>query len=99
MKRLMIIFAAGLLVAILVWRLCFLLPDVSSSVPNLTQQWHDQMYGLDDDEVIRLVAPPFSPARGASWLPGRPFTGGQVMHLVLPNGQINPVTWSSKIGT
>ena len=98
MKWLTTIFAAAFLLAILAWWLCFSPAAVSATVPNLTKQWHDQVYGLDDDEVVRLIVRPLPLQRATGLLlPGQ--ITGQIMHLVRANGQVQPMSWTSKTGT
>ena len=92
MKWLIIILAA-LLLGIITWRLCYS-PAAVSAVPNLPIQWWDQVYGLEDDEVIRLVVPPFSPQRATA-------IGslvGQATYEVAASGKISAIAWTSKTG-
>jgi hypothetical protein len=35
----------------------------ANAAPNLLKQWDNQVYGLDDDEVIRLISAPFTKQR------------------------------------
>src|SRR4051812_19136658 len=59
--------AAGLVLAMLLglalmtWKLGF--AERPTTAPTLSMQWHDQVYGLDSNEVVRFVPPPFSPHR------------------------------------
>src|SRR5712671_3625891 len=69
MKWLLAIFAA-LAIGFAAWKLCF--PERPPITPSLLNQWEDQLYSLERDEVVRLVAPPFSPQRWTRFsLPNR----------------------------
>jgi hypothetical protein len=50
-----------LAVGILAWKLCFAQPPTAA--PQLAKSWHEQLYGLDEDEVLRFIPPPYSPQR------------------------------------
>ena len=96
MRAAIAIVAAILAIAIVAWKLCLIVKP--TAIPALPKQWHDQVYGLDDDEVIRLIAPPFPLQRASGFLPAGQFTG-QTMHLVRTDGQVQPIGWTSKTGT
>lgn len=48
-------------VGILGWRLGF--APKAHAVPALTQQWHEQVYSLDENETVRFIPPPYTPLR------------------------------------
>ena len=72
-----------LLVGILAWKLCFAAKP--TAVPALTKQWNEQMYGLDDGEVMRFVIPPSARLSGY---------GGVRLHWVVPGPPIAPFYYS-----
>src|SRR5688500_8076421 len=94
MKSFVYIFFALLVIALLTWRLCF-----PTAGPALARQWHPQGQGLDDDDVIRLVPPPFSPQRRTDLAgPGRtlpPRIVGQMAYHVKSTG---PRRWGTTYG-
>jgi len=50
-----------LVVGILAWKMCHV--SSPAAFPALTTQWHEQVYGLDEDDVVRFIPPPYSPQR------------------------------------
>ena len=54
-----------LVVGSLAWWIVFP-ADRKLSGPTLTTQWHDQVYGLEPDEVLRLLPRPLPPDRNAA---------------------------------
>jgi len=73
--------------AVLVWKLCVV--SQPTAPPMLSRQWHDQVYGLDPDEVVRFVPPPYSPQRmkdfARGWAGAPPKNElGQLGYRVLP---------------
>jgi hypothetical protein len=95
MKSFAYIFFALLVIALLAWKLCFP-AGVPTAAPALARQWHQQVHGLDDDEVIRLVPPPFSQQRRTDLAgPSRtlpPQIVGQMAYHVRPSG---PRRWGT----
>src|SRR4051812_841638 len=86
-------FVAGLSLAVLLglalltWQLLF--SATPQAQPMLSKQWHEQTYGLDPDEVIRFVPPPYPPQRvkdfGSAWAGVPPTRNlGQCTYHVLP---------------
>jgi len=59
MKCVIAILASALVISLTGWKLCF--PDRGefTAVPAIECQWNEQVYGLDQDEVLRLVYRPF----------------------------------------
>jgi hypothetical protein len=89
---------AGLLLAmvlgfaLLVWKVSLVAQP--TALPMLSKEWHDQVYGLDPDEVVRFVPPPYSPqrmkdfARGWAGAPPKNVLG-QLAYHVLATRTIN----------
>src|SRR5436853_3455423 len=46
---------------LLVWLVCF--AQKPTGKPALGTKWHEQVYGLDEGEVLRLIVPPYPPTR------------------------------------
>jgi len=82
-RNLAMILACILAVGILAWKLCFA-PKLSAA-PALTKQWHEQMYGLDEGEVMRFVIPPSARLSGY---------GGVRLHWVVQGPPIAPFYYS-----
>jgi hypothetical protein len=81
-RNLAMVLASMLLIAVLAWKLCWV--PRPTAVPTLSKQWHEQVYGLDADEVLRLIPPPYSPERmqilaGFGTNPGFPAIGQIVL--------------------
>jgi hypothetical protein len=97
--------AAGLLLAVVVgvaW-LSWKLLDVQTPPlpPKMASDWHNQVYGLDADEVVRFVPPPYSPQRimdfGRGWAGAPPKNQlGQLGYHVTPTRTIH---WGMSSGT
>lgn len=98
MRQAILIIAALLVIGMVAWKLCFPRAGTPLAIPALPKQWHDQVYGLDDDEVIRFIAPPFPLQRATGLLAVGQLTG-QTLHLVRPNGRVDPAHWTSRMGT
>src|SRR4051812_38764802 len=56
---LVLAFLVGL--SFLIWKLCVVAG--ATAAPSFSQQWHEQVYGLDEGEFLRFIPPPYSPAR------------------------------------
>ena len=75
---------AVIVLVVLAWKLCFV--TTPTAAPALSKQWHEQVYGLDEDEVLRFIPPPYSPARmkafarGWAGAPPKKETGQLVYH-------------------
>jgi len=85
-----LIYLGGLIVvlAVSVWFIS--LPDMNNTaaVPSLMRKWDDQAYELDENEVVRLIAPPH-PLRRAKYtsiLPTASRAFGQLAFEVRPTG-------------
>src|SRR5437764_280915 len=61
MRRGLLVMAGVVLVALLVWLVCFAPKPRGPAM--LGKRWHEQVYGLNDDEVLRLIPPPFDAQR------------------------------------
>jgi len=61
MKTFALVIVAATLAGLAVWKLCFVTPP--TTIPALANQWHEQVYSLDEDETLRFVPPPFDPQR------------------------------------
>jgi hypothetical protein len=97
MKFAAFILVMAIAIALAGWKLCF--PgNQSAGTPMLESHWDLQVYNLDDDEVIRLIAPPYPPQRATRWAPVGQFSG-QVMHLVRSDGYVNAMRSTSRTGT
>jgi len=86
-----LLYLGGLIVvlAVSVWFIS--LPDMNNTaaVPSLMRKWDDQVYGLDDGEMVRLVAPPFTVSRTLAYASAMPALGkatGQMAYEVRPTG-------------
>ena len=79
MKALISFILAVLLIAFLAWKLCYV--RTPATVAALPKQWHEQMYGLDEGEVMRFVTPPSVRLSGY---------GGSMLHWVVPGQSIAP---------
>jgi hypothetical protein len=76
-----------LALALLTWKLCFV--QKPTAAPALSNQWHAEVYGLDPDEVVRFIPPPYSPQRmkdfARGWAGAPPKNElGQLAYHVLP---------------
>jgi len=64
-----LLLAAALGFALVAWNLLHV--QAAPFPPKLASDWHNQTYGLDDDELERFVPPPYSPRRmqdfGRGW--------------------------------
>src|SRR2546423_13561933 len=73
---------------LITWKFCFL--PAPTTFPALSTHWHRQLYGLDADEDIRFVPPPYSPHRmkdvGRSWAGAPPQNdlGQLTYHTTIP---------------
>ncbi|HEV8292639.1 MAG TPA: hypothetical protein VGP94_11980, partial [Tepidisphaeraceae bacterium] len=73
--------------SLLVWKIG--LGASPTAAPGLSKQWHEQVYSLDPDEVVRFVPPPYSPQRmqdfARGWAGAPPKNElGQLVYHVLP---------------
>jgi len=99
MKWLLTIFAAVLAIGSVAWKLCFLSQNVPTATPSLLNQWEDQVYSLENDELVRFIPPPFSPQRSVRFLvPKAQRSPPQLMCRII-NGQIAFTASTSKSGT
>jgi len=78
--------------ALLTWNLLHV--QTPQLPPKIAMEWHDQVYGLDPDEVVRFVPPPYSPQRmkdfGRGWAGAPPKNElGQLAYHVLPTRTIH----------
>jgi hypothetical protein len=76
---------------IAVWKISFVTPPTAP--PNLTQRWHEQTYGLEEDEVLRFVPPPFSPRR-LQLVPGRFLSSSNSPGQVFYRSDRGPDNWT-----
>src|SRR5258706_14091900 len=60
-RNLAMISTCVLIVGILAWKVCYV--QSPAAAPSLAKTWHEQVYGLDDDETSRLIPPPYSAQR------------------------------------
>jgi hypothetical protein len=106
MKALTSLILAVILLTFLAWKLCYV--PKATAAPSLPQQWHEQTYGLDEGESVRLIAPPYSPKRAQLMAQGMfrspaPVVRGQLAFQIgtrqgSPPGITLPFAYSSKIG-
>jgi len=79
-------------IGVLAWRICFP-KSAGLSAPALANAWDECMYGLDDEEVLRFIAPPFPPMRAAHFRNWRQtlIGNGQLVYGV--NGNADGSAW------
>lgn len=70
-----------LMAAIAAWKVSFAAKP--AAVPALTQQWHEQVYSLDEDETVRFIPPPYTPLRKREKQLGFAIYGKDIYHLSL----------------
>jgi hypothetical protein len=87
-----LLLAATVGIALLAWKLLHV--QTPPLPPKLASDWHNQTYGLDDDEMERFGPPPYSPRRmqdfGRGWGGSAPkgYTG-QLSYHALPNRTVH----------
>jgi len=73
-------------IGFLAWKLCFPRGGIPTVVPALEQQWDEQIYGLDEHEVIRFFWPVMKVRRGRSVDPPINFAPPEETHCVFEVG-------------
>ncbi|HEV8378202.1 MAG TPA: hypothetical protein VGP99_05085 [Tepidisphaeraceae bacterium] len=85
MKFMVCILAGTLAIGLLAWKVS--LPrSIPVTVPALEQQWDQQVYGLDDNEVIRFFFPALKVRRGRTVDPPIGFAPPEETHCVYEVG-------------
>jgi hypothetical protein len=88
MKLVLYILACLLLIGIAGWTMLIPTRGSVTATPALPAKWHDQIHGLDENEVVRFVPPPFSQQRmadfGKGWGPANVL--GEMFYHIGPRG-------------
>jgi drug/metabolite transporter superfamily protein YnfA len=86
MRRSWLVIAGVVVLAVLAWLLCFAQKPTGPAA--LGKKWHEQVYSLDEDEVLRLIPPPYSPQRAVDFGRGRgpPTALGEMVYQLQQGG-------------